>query len=119
MSYTLSVEEENKCIRVDLHDRLTESEIDSAMKEILAIRQEQKLNRILCDQRQLQVPPGDLLGFFTAERFGGLAYAGTKLAIIRRQATEERLFDIAARNRGVIVKIFEDEEEAKQWLCSK
>ena len=116
MSYKLSVENEDKYIRVDLYDRFTQSDIDSAMREVLMIRQEQKLNRILCDQRQLRVPPNDTVGFLTAAQFGSQSYLGTKLAIIRRQVKEERLFEIAAHNRGVIVKIFEDEEEAKQWL---
>ena len=119
MSYSLSVEREDEYIRVDLCDAFAQSDIDSAMKEVLMIRQEQKLNRILCDQRQLQVPPGDTAGFLTAVQFGSQPYAGTKLAIIRRQADEERLFEIAAENRGVLVRVFEDEEAAKQWLLTK
>jgi pyruvate-ferredoxin/flavodoxin oxidoreductase len=35
------------------------------------------------------------------------------LAIIRTDTTEERLFEIAANNRAAIVKVFDDEEEAK------
>jgi hypothetical protein len=119
MSYKVSVEKEDKYIRFDLYDRLTQSEIDSAMKEVLITFQEQKLNRILCDQRQLQVPPDDIVGFFTAEQFGRPPYVGTKLAIIRRRANEGRLFEIAASNRGVNIKIFENEDEAKQWLLNK
>ena len=119
MSYKLSVEREDEYIRVDLYNRLTQSDIDSAMKEILMLRQEQKLRRILCDQRQLQVPPDDTVGVLTAEQFGSGPYAGTKLAIIRKQAKEERLFEIAAHNRGIIVRVFEDEEEAKQWLQAR
>ena len=96
MSYRLSVEKEDEYIRVDLYDRLTQSNIDSAMKEVLMVRQEQKLRHILCDQRQLQVPPNDTVGFLTAVQFGNESYAGTKLAIIRRQVEEEHLFEIAA-----------------------
>jgi hypothetical protein len=118
MPYSLSVESEEEYIRFDLYDTFTQSDIDSAMKEVLKIRQEQKLNRILCDQRQLQVAPNDTVGFLTAEQFGKYPLVGTKLAIIRRQADEERLFEIAAQNRGIIVRVFEDEEAAKQWLLT-
>ena len=119
MSYKLSVEKKDKYIRFDLYDEFTQSDIDSAMKEVLMIRQKQKLNHILCDQRQLKVPPNDTVGFQTALQFGSKPYVGTKLAIIRREIKSERLFEIAAQNRGVAVKIFEDEEEAKQWLNSE
>ena len=119
MSYKLSIEKKDKYIRVELYDSLTQSEIDNAMGEVLKIRQEQKLNRILCDQRQLEVPPNDTVGFQTAVKFGTKPYAGTKLAIIRRQVKKERPFEIAAHNRGVIIKVFEDEEKAKQWLRNR
>ncbi len=114
----MSIEKEDKYIRFDLYDKLTQDEINSAMRKVLEIRQLHKLNHILCDQRQLEVPPDDLTGFLTALQFGSQPYRGTKLAIIRREVKEERLFEIAAQNRGVIVKIFQDEEEAKQWLKS-
>jgi hypothetical protein len=119
MPYKLSIEREDEYIRVDLYGRLTQPDIDSAMKEVLMVCQKQKLHRILCDQRQLQVPPNDTVGFLTAVQFSKGPYAGMKLAIIRRQVEEERLFEIAAHNRGVIVRVFEGEEEAKQWLHAK
>ena len=118
MSYSLSIEREDEYIRVDLHDPFTQPDIDEAMKEVLRIRQDQNLNCILCDQRKLKVPPNDLTGFFTAKQFGSQPYLGTKLAIIRKQAGEERLFEIAAQNRGVLVKVFDHEAEAKRWLLS-
>jgi hypothetical protein len=116
MPYTLSVEREDEYIRFDLYDPLTQSEIDSAMEEVLKLRQEGKLNRILCDHRQLEMPPSETVGFLTAEQFGKRPLLGTKMALIRRRADEEFLFDIAAQTRGVIIRIFEDEEAAKQWL---
>jgi hypothetical protein len=96
MSYTLSIEIEDEYIRVDLYDPFMQSDIDSAMKEVLSFRQNQTLNRILCDQRQLKVSLDDITGFFTAEKFGSQPYLGTKLAIIRKQVGEERLFEISA-----------------------
>jgi hypothetical protein len=116
MPYKMRADSKDKYIRFDLYGVLSKSDIDSAMKEVLAIRQAHNLNRILCDQLRLDVPPDDTVGFLTAVKFGAQSFAGTKLAIIRKQAGEERLFDIAAENRGVIVKIFTHEEEAKKWL---
>lgn len=106
-------------MRFNLYDSLTQSEIDSAMNEVKMIRQKQKLDLIICDQRQLHTAPNDTVGFLTAVQFGGPAYAGMKVAIIRRELKELRLFEIAARNRGLAVKIFKDEKEAKEWLLNE
>lgn len=118
MPYNMSIENKEGYIRFDLYDPFTQPEIDDAMKEVVEIRTKQKLNRILCDQRELEVPPSDTAGFLTALQFGEQPLVGTKLAIIRRQKDEERLFEIAAQTRGVIVGIFDDEEAAKQWLLA-
>ena len=119
MSYSLSINTEEKYIRVDLTGELTRSDIDRAMNEVLRIRQEQGLNHILCDERQLQVWPTDLVGFITALQFTNGPYLGMKLAVIRRNIHEEHIFEIAANNRSGIVRVFDDEEKAKQWLHDK
>ena len=116
MPYNLSIKKKQKYIHIDLYDEFTQSDIDNAMKEVLAISQEQNLKHILCDQRQLKVPPNDTVGFMTALQFTSKPYKGMKLAILRRNIVEEHLFDIAAHNRAVIFGVFTDEEEAKQWL---
>jgi hypothetical protein len=116
MPYELSVNHEEQYIRFDLSGTLSQVEINKAMSATQAIREEMNLRCILCDQRQLDTPPSDIVGFLTAEQFGTPPYLGMRLAIIRRDASRERLFDIAAANRGVEIKVFEDEEEAKGWL---
>ena len=119
MSYKVSVAEEDAYIRFDLFDRLTQPDIKNAMEDVLKIRRERNLNHILCDERRLEVPPNDTVGFLTAAQFATGPYMGTKLAIIRKRKVEERLFEIAAGNRGVIVEVFDEEEEAKRWLCGQ
>jgi hypothetical protein len=116
MAYTVSIDTGEGYMRFELAGTLTKEEIDSAMAEVLALRKEHGISRILCDQRRLTTPPDDTRGFLTAMQFGTEPYAGIKLAIIRNRAREERLFDIASSNRGVPVKIFDDEEQAKRWL---
>jgi hypothetical protein len=86
------------------------------MKEVSVLYQDQKLYRILCDQRQLLTPPDDRTGFLTAVQFDTLPYAGIKLAIIRKSLDDKRLFEVAAKNRGIMVEIFVDEKVARQWL---
>jgi hypothetical protein len=74
---------------------------------------------VLCNQYDLEVPPNDMLGFFTAQKLSSGTYGEFKLAIVRSDTTKERLFEIAANNRGAIVEVFDDEEKAIQWLQKK
>jgi len=116
MPYRLSVNTEEGYVRCDLSDTLSQAEIDSAIAELGAIRQEHGISHILCDERDLRVPPNDVVGFFTARRLTSGPFAGIKLAIIRTDTTKERLFEVAASNRGATVQVFDDEKKAIQWL---
>jgi hypothetical protein len=116
MPYRLSINRTKKYIRFKLTGELTEPEIDSAIKDLQRARQKHKLNCILCDQLKLQVPPDNLVGFLTVHKLTSNPFVGLKLAIVRPDTTQERLFGIAANNRGAMVKVFGNEEEAQRWL---
>jgi hypothetical protein len=118
MAYTLSFNNGCGFILLELHGKLTRVEIDEALKEILAIRRQKHVDRILCDQRRLQIPPNDLVIFETAKRFAGGPYTGMKLAIVRNSIPERHFFKTVALNRSGIVKIFDEEGKAIQWLHS-
>ncbi|OGW39616.1 MAG: hypothetical protein A2Y97_07050 [Nitrospirae bacterium RBG_13_39_12] len=117
MPYDMSVNLEEGYILVHLYGELTKADIDSALEKILIIRREQKVNNILCNQHQLQVPPGNMTVFDTARRFAGGPFVGMKLAIVRESIPEGmHFFETVATNRAGIVKVFDDDEEAKKWL---
>jgi hypothetical protein len=116
MAYSLSVNEQEKYIEFKLSGELTEPEINSAIMDLQRERDKHKFSCVLCDQLDLQVPPDDLAGFFAAKRLSSGPFAGIKLAIVRTDATKERLFEIAANNRSAVVKVFDNRDEAKQWL---
>jgi len=115
MSYDLRVEEDGY-IRVTLHGQLTQEDIDQALEEILSIRQKQNVKNILCDQRDLQAPPHDIVVYETAKRFASGPFMGMRLAILRTKVPIEHLFETVARNRAGLVRVFDDEEKAKQWF---
>lgn len=118
MPYRCTVDAEEQYVRFDLSGGLTQPEIDNAIEDLQTVREKQKLTHVLCVQTDLTVPPDDGIGFRTAEQLSTGPFRGLKLAIVRRESTEERLFEIAANNRGAIVEVFTDEEEAKRWLRS-
>jgi len=117
-SYDISVNREDGYILVHLCGELTKADIDAALKEILTIRQQEKVNNILCSQRQLQVSPSIMTVFDTACRFAGEPFNGMKLAIVRESMPEKmHFFETAATNRARAVKVFDNDEEAKKWLA--
>lgn len=116
MSYRLSIDNGGEYIRIELHGTLTQVDIDEALKEILAIRRQHKLDRILCDQRKLRIPPNNIVVFDTAKQISSGPFTGMKLAILRETIPERHFFQTVATNRSGIVKIFDEEAEAKRWL---
>ena len=117
-AYDISVNLEEEHILVHLHGELTKADIVAALKEILIIRQQENLNNILCNQRQLQVSPSIMTIFDTACRFADVPFNGMKLAIVRESMPEKMpFFETAATNRARAVKVFDNDEEAKQWLA--
>ena len=117
-SYNISVNRKDGYILVHLSGELTKADIDNALKEILTIRQQEKMNNILCSQRQLQVSPSIITVFDTACRFAEAPFNGMKLAIVRESMPEKmHLFETASTNRARAVKVFDNDEEAKKWLA--
>jgi len=115
MSYEAHVEADG-CIRVAIHDELTPADIDKAMQEILTARKEHGATKILCDQRDMKVPPSEIVVFETAKRFSGDAFSDMKLAILRNSIPEDHLFETVARNRTALARVFDDEGKARLWL---
>lgn len=118
MGYHLEVHNKEKYIRVEVYDELTEEDINVALKEIEIIHREKEINHILCDQHKLKVPPPNMIIFETAKRFASKDYRGMKLAIVRDIIPSQHFFENVANNRAGFVKVFDDENKAKDWLRS-
>lgn len=118
MSYDISVNREEGYILINLYEELTKADIDAALEQILIIRRQEKVNKILCNQRRLNVPPSIMTIFDTACRFAGEPFIGMKLAIVRESMPEGmHFFETVATNRARDVKVFNNDEEAKKWLA--
>jgi hypothetical protein len=118
MSYDMSVNRENGYILIHLYDELTKADIEAALEKILIIRQQKKINKILCNACKLQVPPGTMTVFDTATRFAGEPFSRMKLAIVRKSIPEGmHFFETVVTNRSGIVKVFDNEEEANKWFA--
>lgn len=119
MAYNITINKSEQFIRFDLINRLTQSDIDSAIEVIEKVQQKQSLKSILCDQSRLEVRPIESVGFLTAKRLTKAPFLGLKIAIVRNDERKEHLFEFTANLRAGRVKVFGDEEKAKIWLDSE
>ena len=118
MSYNISVNRQEGYILLHLGEELKKEDIDAALKEILLVRRSDKLKNILCDQRQLTVPPNKITIFDAACRFADKPFLGMKLAIVREKIPEEmHFFETVATNRSGLVRVFDNDKEARNWLA--
>ncbi|MCK4414820.1 MAG: hypothetical protein KAY32_14895 [Candidatus Eisenbacteria sp.] len=119
MPYDLSIDRTRRYILVRPLGTLSESDIAEALEGILVIRREEKLDRILCDQRAMEVAPDTLVIFEAARTFSLGPFRGMRLAILRAtMPAGPHFFETAARNRMADVRVFDDEEKARTWLLS-
>lgn len=119
MGFDISVQEKQKFILVRLFDDLSKDDIDKALDKILEIKQSKNISNILCNQLQLKIPPNQMVVFDTAQRFSREPFLGLKMAILRNEIPKgNHFFETVATNRGGLVKVFDDENQAILWLAS-
>lgn len=113
----LEIDEQGRCIRIRIIGRLNASDIDAVLASIAKIRQQHGINGILCDRREMSSAP-DLLAIFRAGvEFCDHRYHGMRLAIVKDSRPEDMtFFETVTSNRGGLVRAFDDEMSATQWL---
>ncbi|MBN1384426.1 MAG: STAS/SEC14 domain-containing protein [Elusimicrobia bacterium] len=120
MGYDINVSKKQGGIIIYPLGEFTRQDIDELLEKISNIRKEYGMNKIVCDQRRLQVPPSIATIIETAQRFTEDPFTGMKLAIVRKTIPNEmHLFETVVSNRSGVVKIFDDEEKAWEWLGSQ
>ena len=117
MPYVLRLDERGQCILVYPKGHLSTSEIDDGLKEILALRLEKGVERILCDQRGLESAPSLPDIYKAAATFAEGPLRGMRLAIVRATMPQRtHFFETVAVNRSAAVRVFDDENRARGWL---
>jgi hypothetical protein len=99
---------------------------DEGLEEVVeyhdAIREkaeEFNCNRILCDERKLEyrlsIADTYKLGEYISRRMAGLF---AKIAVVTSETNQEsaQFWENVTSNRGVVVRVFYDTEEAREWL---
>lgn len=112
----IRVNESDKIIEVFTSGVLTRKDMENTKEKFIQINAEKSINRVLIDTTRLEYAPS------TFDIFEALATQpmGFKIAILftpLSAITDDIYFaETVGSNRGVIIKAFSDESEARQWL---
>lgn len=96
-------------------------EVEDYANSIAKIALENGKNKILCDERKLRYSLSIFETFELAEAEAKHLSTAPRIAIVFNSNYTEyaRFFETAAINRGLIVKVTTDIDEAKKWLAVK
>ena len=112
----IRVNETEKIIEIVSSGSLTKQDMEKTKTMIQQIRAEKAFNRVLIDTTKVKSAP-DSIDIFDAIATQARDF---KIAIVVTPSnlmTEDMYFaETVGSNRGIIIKVFTDENEARQWL---
>jgi hypothetical protein len=115
-----SIEIENDILFISVTGECPLNELQSTQLKASTISKEQGIHRILVDLRQACLDLKTIQLFEINKSHVDLFPLGTKHALIISQVTgnpgDEKFVENVAVNRGVLLKIFVDIENAMEWL---
>ena len=112
----IRVNENDSIIEIISSATLTKQDMKATKSKIQEIFTEKAVNRVLIDTTRIESPPHSI------DIFNAIVTQpqGFKIAILVTPSspiTEDMYFaENAGINRGIIIKVFTDENEARQWL---
>ncbi|UCF78533.1 MAG: hypothetical protein JSW03_10725 [Candidatus Eiseniibacteriota bacterium] len=116
MSYEITHTEGENFIRVKAYGRALKSEVPLVEAEILALREERGVVRVLFDHRELE----SFFGILDLYEVGNRISASKlrRVGVIVNAITEEyRFLETVVANRGGNLRAFTSEEVALAWLA--
>ncbi len=118
MSYTLTEKMEKGFIRFVLSGSVKDSDMEGVFRRMAAIHKSGPFQAVLVDPRKLESIVSVTSIFQSAQTAAALFPPGIRVAIIDRpeHAKFAEFSEDANANRGILLKHFEDEDEAIAWL---
>ena len=118
----LRIEPGEEYLHVQVSGEFDLARTKDLIRHVLSVARQQGLCKIFVDRREMSGPVGDLEQFqlaeFVAKEQGGENF---RTAILKRMGLIglDRFFETVAVNRGAILKVTTDMEEAFKWLDIK
>jgi hypothetical protein len=114
----ISVVEESGILRFILKGPGTYANLLHAAAMINTATKTREIWRVLCDARAITNPAGAFEKFEAGVELARGADRRMKMAVVARVEVIDYIFQNVARNRGVSVAVFRNENAALKWLTS-
>ena len=122
MAVTIAYSREIDCVVVTYEGEATPEEIQTTIRDALAMAVERQCRRFLVDATELEHRGGTLLDTYELpqdfEHFPDIRKYKDAIILPRRQAEAQDLefFETISHNRGYNVRVFTDRQSAVDWL---
>ncbi|HEY6621588.1 MAG TPA: hypothetical protein VIY68_18740 [Steroidobacteraceae bacterium] len=117
-AFEIEIFEEGGILRFTLKGPGTYANLLDAVAAVLAETKSRGVWRVLCDATAVTAPTGAFEKFEAAAELARSADRRMKMAVVARVEVIDYIFENVARNRGVSVAVFRNDDAALQWLLS-
>jgi hypothetical protein len=115
-TFEIKIIEESGVLRFTLKGPGTHAHFLRAVTAIISETQSRDIWLVLCDATAMTNPLGAFEKFEAAVELARGADRRMKMAVVARVEAIDYIFENVARNRGVSVAVFKNEDAALQWL---
>jgi hypothetical protein len=115
-AFEIKIVEEGGILRFALKGPGTYAHLLRAVAAIVTETKSRDIWRVLCDATAMTAPAGAFEKFEAAVELARGADRRMKMAVVARVEAIDYIFENVARNRGVAVAVFRNEDAALQWL---
>ena len=117
-TFEIEIVDEGSVLRFTLKGPGTYANLLHAAGTIVTETKSRAIWHVLCDATAMSSPMGAFEKFEAAAELARGADPRLKMAVVARVEVIDYIFENVARNRGVAVAVFRDENAALEWLFS-
>jgi len=117
-AFEIDIVQEGDILRLRLKGPGAHAHLLRAVATIITETTSRDIWRVLCDATAVTAPTGAFEKFEAGVALARGADHRLKMAVIARIEAIDYIFENVARNRGVSVAVFKDEDAALKWLHS-
>ena len=117
IQFTTTIKDDLLIVRTKGRDESPE-EVEKYGASVIEICKKKGCNKILIDERELKYNISTVDIYYLAKYYAEIVPSLVKAALVYNPAFKDdaKFWEDAITNRGLIVRIFTDIEQARQWL---
>jgi len=118
MDYTIQLSANRKYVETKMHNPVTEELALKSQADANELAAQHNLKRFLVDVRNISTQTGTLGDFIVAKKLPetGLPLSSQIAILASPNDNQHDFIETTAQNRGIILRVFKEEDAAVAWL---